>query len=152
MAEICAYCQQAAVTCLQTVALLVPRETSEQWLASRQVCWHNLLPGWLLCLQDALDRMVVGRTTVVVAHRLSTIQNADVIAVMQEGVLVEQGSHSSLLQNATGARLRQLLLQLRPLWLTVGAWLTVPTHLSHAPCSQLPCPPPLCCASACCSV
>jgi ATP-binding cassette subfamily B (MDR/TAP) protein 1 len=48
--------------------------------------------------------MVVGRTTVVVAHRLSTIQNADVIAVMQQGVLVEQGSHNSLLQNPTGAQ------------------------------------------------
>jgi ATP-binding cassette subfamily B (MDR/TAP) protein 1 len=46
--------------------------------------------------------MVVGRTTVVVAHRLSTIQNADVIAVMQQGVLVEQGSHKTLLQNPTG--------------------------------------------------
>jgi ATP-binding cassette subfamily B (MDR/TAP) protein 1 len=54
-------------------------------------------------VQDALDRMVVGRTTVVVAHRLSTIQNADVIAVMQQGVLVEQGSHAALLQNPTGA-------------------------------------------------
>jgi ATP-binding cassette subfamily B (MDR/TAP) protein 1 len=53
-------------------------------------------------VQDALDRMVVGRTTVVVAHRLSTIQNADVIAVMQQGVLVEQGSHVVLLQNPTG--------------------------------------------------
>lgn len=56
----------------------------------------------MLLLQEALDRMVVGRTTVVVAHRLSTIQNADVIAVMQQGVLVEQGSHKSLLQNPTG--------------------------------------------------
>jgi ABC-type sulfate/molybdate transport systems ATPase subunit len=54
--------------------------------------------------------MVVGRTTVVVAHRLSTIQNADVIAVMQQGVLVERGSHNSLLQNPTGAQ--PLLLQL----------------------------------------
>ena len=46
--------------------------------------------------------MVVGRTTVVVAHRLSTIQNADVIAVMRQGVLVEQGSHHTLLQDPTG--------------------------------------------------
>lgn len=65
------------------------------WLCSRQ----RLA---LVLLQDALDRMVVGRTTVVVAHRLSTVQNADVIAVMQQGVLVEQGSHSTLLQNPTG--------------------------------------------------
>lgn len=57
----------------------------------------------MLTLQDALDRMVVGRTTVVVAHRLSTVQNADVIAVMQQGVLVEQGTHKTLLQDPTGA-------------------------------------------------
>lgn len=56
----------------------------------------------VLPLQDALDRMVVGRTTVVVAHRLSTVQNADVIAVMQHGVLVEQGTHKTLLQDPTG--------------------------------------------------
>ncbi|GAB2299286.1 hypothetical protein Dimus_033357 [Dionaea muscipula] len=48
-------------------------------------------------VQEALDRVMVGRTSVVVAHRLSTIQNCDVIAVLDKGKVVEQGSHSSLL-------------------------------------------------------
>ncbi|KAL5715950.1 ABC-type xenobiotic transporter [Ranunculus cassubicifolius] len=48
-------------------------------------------------VQEALDRVMVGRTSVVVAHRLSTIQNCDAIAVLDKGVLVEKGSHSALL-------------------------------------------------------
>jgi len=64
------------------------------------VCLISIL--FVVPLQDALDRMIVGRTTVVVAHRLSTIQNADVIMVMQQGVVVEQGSHKQLLANPTG--------------------------------------------------
>ncbi|KAG0586096.1 hypothetical protein KC19_2G063800 [Ceratodon purpureus] len=49
-------------------------------------------------VQEALDRVMVGRTTVVVAHRLSTIQKADMIAVVQEGAIVEMGNHSDLLK------------------------------------------------------
>ncbi|KAK4752836.1 hypothetical protein SAY87_021634 [Trapa incisa] len=48
-------------------------------------------------VQDALERVMVGRTSVVVAHRLSTIQNCDQIAVLDKGKVVEKGSHSSLL-------------------------------------------------------
>ncbi|KAH9325334.1 hypothetical protein KI387_005512, partial [Taxus chinensis] len=50
-------------------------------------------------VQDALDRMMKSRTTVVVAHRLSTIRNADVIAVVDDGKVVEQGSHKHLLHH-----------------------------------------------------
>lgn len=50
-------------------------------------------------LQEALDRVMVGRTTVVVAHRLSTIRNADIIAVVQEGKIVETGCHEELISN-----------------------------------------------------
>ena len=38
-----------------------------------------------------------GRTTIVIAHRLSTVQNADLIAVIQEGMIVEKGSHDELM-------------------------------------------------------
>ncbi|KAF9685555.1 hypothetical protein SADUNF_Sadunf03G0066700 [Salix dunnii] len=50
-------------------------------------------------VQEAIDRAIIGRTTVVVAHRLSTIRNADVIAVVHEGKIVEIGSHEELISN-----------------------------------------------------
>jgi subfamily B ATP-binding cassette protein MsbA len=48
-------------------------------------------------VQDALDRLKVGRTTVIIAHRLSTIRAADRIAVLDDGWLVELGTHDALL-------------------------------------------------------
>ncbi|KAF9605325.1 hypothetical protein IFM89_015980 [Coptis chinensis] len=54
-------------------------------------------------VQQALDHVIVGRTTVVVAHRLSTIQNADIIAVVQGGRIVETGSHEELMSNINSA-------------------------------------------------
>ncbi|XP_076955688.1 ABC transporter B family member 15-like [Bidens hawaiensis] len=48
-------------------------------------------------VQEALERMKVGRTSVVVAHRLSSIQNCDVIAVLEKGKVVEKGNHGSLM-------------------------------------------------------
>ncbi|KAI5058687.1 hypothetical protein GOP47_0026857 [Adiantum capillus-veneris] len=49
-------------------------------------------------VQEALDRVMLGRTTVVVAHRLSTIQNADIIAVVEDGKVAELGSHKELIE------------------------------------------------------
>ncbi|KAI5341005.1 hypothetical protein L3X38_020279 [Prunus dulcis] len=51
-------------------------------------------------VQEALDRLMVGRTTVVVAHRLSTIRNVDSIAVIQQGQVVETGTHEELIAKA----------------------------------------------------
>ncbi|KAL6534146.1 Multidrug resistance protein 1 [Orobanche hederae] len=51
------------------------------------------------CIQEALGRACAGKTTIVVAHRLTTIRNAHVIAVLDDGKLSEQGSHSHLLKN-----------------------------------------------------
>ena len=50
-----------------------------------------------MLVRSALDRMVTGRTSVVIAHRLSTVQRADVILVMHKGQLREQGPHQQLL-------------------------------------------------------
>ena len=48
-------------------------------------------------VQEALDHLMQNRTTVVVAHRLTTIQNADLIIVLENGKVVEQGNHQELL-------------------------------------------------------
>jgi ABC-type methionine transport system ATPase subunit len=63
-------------------------------------------------VQEALDRLMVGRTTVVVAHRLSTIKNAHMIAVVQQGVVVETGTHDELIaKGVTGAYSQLVKLQ-----------------------------------------
>ncbi|KAK3404268.1 hypothetical protein EUGRSUZ_K00572 [Eucalyptus grandis] len=53
-------------------------------------------------VQDALDKVMANRTTVIVAHRLSTIKNADVIAVVKDGVIIEKGKHDSLINIKDG--------------------------------------------------
>jgi len=51
-------------------------------------------------VQDALDRLVCGRTVFMIAHRLSTVRNADRIVVIDKGMIVEQGTHSQLLEKS----------------------------------------------------
>ena len=68
-------------------------------------------------VQEALSRFTQNRTTIVIAHRLSTVQKADLICVMDEGRLVEQGTHAELLaRNGAYAKLcrSQLLTDIDP--------------------------------------
>ncbi|XP_059629367.1 ABC transporter B family member 21-like [Cornus florida] len=62
-------------------------------------------------VQEALDRIMVNRTTVIVAHRLSTVRNADMIAVIHQGKMVEKGSHFELLKDPDGAYSQLIQLQ-----------------------------------------
>ena len=61
----------------------------------------------ILCDYRYIFQARQGRTTIVIAHRLSTVQNADVIAAIQDGVVVERGSHDELMQ--TDGVYRQLV-------------------------------------------
>ena len=49
-------------------------------------------------IQQAFETMMKGRTSFIVAHRLSTIQKADVILVMKDGAIIEQGDHQQLME------------------------------------------------------
>jgi ATP-binding cassette, subfamily B (MDR/TAP), member 1 len=54
-------------------------------------------------VQDALDQVMISRTTFIVAHRLSTIKGADMIAVIKDGKVAEKGKHESLMAIEGGA-------------------------------------------------
>ncbi|KAM3289214.1 ABC transporter B family member 11-like [Capsicum chacoense] len=62
-------------------------------------------------VQETLDSVMVNRTTVIVAHRLSTVKNADTIAVLQEGKVIKKGSHLELMRNKEGAYVQLIQLQ-----------------------------------------
>nr|CAB3449617.1 unnamed protein product [Digitaria exilis] len=62
-------------------------------------------------VQEALNNIMVNRTNIIVAHRLSTVKNADIISVLHHGQLVEQGSHSEMIENPNGAYSQLIRLQ-----------------------------------------
>ena len=49
-------------------------------------------------MQDAIENLMKNRTSIVIAHRLSTVKNADLICVLHEGEIVERGKHDDLLK------------------------------------------------------
>lgn len=53
-------------------------------------------------VQEALDKLMIGRTSIVIAHRLATIRNADKIVVLQKGLVQEIGTHQNLILNEEG--------------------------------------------------
>ena len=66
-------------------------------------------------VQNALEMVMVGRTSVIVSHRLSTIQNCNLTVVLDQGSIVEKETHSSLLSKASsGAYYSLVSLQRRP--------------------------------------
>jgi ABC-type multidrug transport system fused ATPase/permease subunit len=65
-------------------------------------------------VQQALDTLMVGRTTLIIAHRLGTIRNVDRIYVLDHGQIVESGSHEALIANAEGYYSKLVALQMNP--------------------------------------
>ena len=66
-------------------------------------------------IQDALSRLIVGKTTIMIAHRLSTLRDADRLIVIEHGRVAESGTHRELLAKPDGVYHRLYTLQLQAL-------------------------------------
>lgn len=66
-------------------------------------------------VQEALERAMQGRTVILIAHRMSTIVNADMIAVVENGQVTETGTHRSLLQTSDFYNRLYSMQNLRPI-------------------------------------
>jgi ABC-type multidrug transport system fused ATPase/permease subunit len=63
-------------------------------------------------VQEAIERAMINRTVLVIAHRLSTVRNADLVIVIDQGTIVEQGTHDSLIAKEDGIYKKLVLRQL----------------------------------------
>jgi subfamily B ATP-binding cassette protein MsbA len=66
-----------------------------------------------MLVQDALENLMTNRTSIVIAHRLSTVRNADLICVFHEGEIVETGTHKELIAQEHGVYKKLYELQVR---------------------------------------
>ena len=73
----------------------------------------SLDTGSEILVQEAIDHLMAGRTSIVIAHRLSTVQHADLIVVLEKGRIVETGTHHSLIANPSGLYKKLYDLQFR---------------------------------------
>ncbi|RZN34313.1 MAG: ABC transporter [Methanosarcinales archaeon] len=75
-----------------------PETTKDAPIIPLDEATASLDPENELYIQEAIDRLVQSKTVVIIAHRLNTVVNADAIAVLDEGRLVEQGTHQELMK------------------------------------------------------